>query len=123
MQHSRIKHICVLALRWQTPAQGYLSEIKIMKRLSEIEIQKALLSLDGWKCEKDGIIKKFVFANFKDALATMNKIGEVAEEMNHHPEWFNVYNKLNIRLSTHDQGGITQLDIDLAKTIEEIVNN
>ena len=94
-----------------------------MKRLTEIEIQKALLSLEGWEFEKDGIIKKFVFRNFKDALATMNRIGEVAEEMNHHPEWFNVYNKLNIRLSTHDQGGITQLDIDLAKTIEEIVNN
>ena len=94
-----------------------------MKRLTEIEIQKALLSLEGWEFEKDGIIKKFVFANFKDALATMNRIGEVAEEMNHHPEWFNVYNKLNIRLSTHDKGGITQLDIDLAKAIEEIVNN
>jgi len=94
-----------------------------MKRLTEIEIQKALLSLGGWEFEKNGIIKEFVFANFKDALATMNRIGKVAEEMNHHPEWFNVYNKLNIRLSTHDQGGITQLDIDLAKTIEEIVNN
>ena len=103
--------------------QGYLSEIKTMKRLTEIEIQKALLSLEGWKYEKDGIMKKFVFANFKDALATMNRIGEVAEEMNHHPEWFNVYNKLNIRLSTHDKGGITQLDIDLAKAIEEIVNS
>ena len=56
-----------------------------MKRLTEIEIQKALLSLGGWEFEKDGIIKKFVFANFKDALATMNRIGEVAEEMNHHP--------------------------------------
>jgi len=43
--------------------------------------------------------------------------------MNHHPEWFNVYNKLDIRLSTHDKGGITQLDIDLAKEIEEIVNS
>ena len=94
-----------------------------MKRLTEIEIQKALLSLEGWEFEKDGIIKKFVFRNFKEALATMNRIGEVAEEMNHHPEWFNVYNKLNIRLSTHDKGGITQLDIDLAKAIEEIVNN
>jgi len=94
-----------------------------MKRLTETEIQKALLSLEEWEYEKDGIIKKFVFANFKDALATMNRIGKVAEEMNHHPEWFNVYNKLNIRLSTHDQGGITQLDIDLAKAIEEIVNN
>jgi 4a-hydroxytetrahydrobiopterin dehydratase len=47
----------------------------------------------------------------------------VAEEMNHHHEWFNFYNKLNIRLSTHDKGGITQLDIDLAKAIEEIVTS
>ena len=93
-----------------------------MNRLTEIEIQNALLSLEGWEMEKDGIIKNFVFENFKDALATMNKIGEVAEKMNHHPEWFNVYNKLDIRLSTHDKGGITQLDIDLAKAIEEIVN-
>jgi len=94
-----------------------------MKRLTEIEIQNALLSLEGWKMEKDGIIKNFFFENFKDALATMNRIGEVAEEMNHHPEWFNVYNKLDIRLSTHDKGGITQLDIDLAKAIEEIVKS
>ena len=94
-----------------------------MIKLTDIEIQNALLSLEGWKMEKDGIIKRFIFKNFKDALATMNKIGEVAEEMNHHPEWFNVYNKLDIRLSTHDKGGITPLDIDLAKAIEEIVNS
>tara|TARA_B110000285_G_scaffold41608_1_gene45771 strand:+ start:417 stop:701 length:285 start_codon:yes stop_codon:yes gene_type:complete len=94
-----------------------------MNRLTEVEIQNALLSLEGWKMEKDGIIKNFVFENFKGAIASMIKIGEVAEEMNHHPEWFNVYNKLDIRLSTHDEGGITQLDIDLAKAIEEIVNN
>jgi len=94
-----------------------------MIKLTDIEIQNALLSLEGWKMEKDGIIKRFIFKNFKDALATMNKIGEVAEEMNHHPEWFNVYNKLDIRLSTHDKGGITPLDIDLAKAIEEIVKS
>ena len=94
-----------------------------MNRLTEIEIQNALLSLEGWKMEKNGIIKNFVFENFKGAISAMNKIGKVAEEMNHHPEWFNVYNKLDIRLSTHDEGGITQLDIDLAKAIEEIVNN
>jgi len=92
-----------------------------MKRLTEIEIQNALSSLEGWKMEKDGIVKSFVFKSFKAALASMNRIGEVAEEINHHPEWFNVYNKLDIRLSTHDIGGITQLDIDLAKAIEEIV--
>ena len=94
-----------------------------MIKLTETEIQNALISLEGWKMEKDGIVKSFVFENFKEAMASMVKIGEVAEEMNHHPEWFNVYNKLDIRLSTHDEGGITQLDIDLAKAIEEIVNN
>ena len=94
-----------------------------MNKLSEIEIQKAIASLNGWKIEKNGIIKNFVFKNFKEALNTMNKIGEVAEEMNHHPEWFNVYNKLNIRLSTHDKGGITQFDIELAKAIEKIIND
>lgn len=92
-----------------------------MKKLTDIEIQNALLSLEGWKMEKDGITKSFVFQNFKEALASMNKIGEVAEEMNHHPEWFNVYNKLDIRLSTHDANGITQLDIDLAKAIEHLI--
>ena len=92
-----------------------------MKRLTEIEIQNALSLLEGWKMEKDGIVKSFVFESFKAALASMNRIGEVAEEINHHPEWFNVYNKLDIRLSTHNIGGITQLDIDLAKAIEEIV--
>lgn len=106
-----------------TPVQHHLYDIKAMIKLTEIEIQKALLSLEGWKMEKDGIIKNFVFENFKDALAAMDRIGEVAEEMNHHPEWFNVYNKLDIRLSTHDKGGITQLDIELAKAIEEIVNS
>jgi 4a-hydroxytetrahydrobiopterin dehydratase len=94
-----------------------------MIKLTDLEIQNALISLKGWKMEKDGIIKSFVFENFKDALASMIKIGEVAEEMNHHPEWFNLYNKIDIRLSTHDKGGITQLDINLAKAIEEIVNN
>jgi 4a-hydroxytetrahydrobiopterin dehydratase len=94
-----------------------------MKKLTDIEIQNALISLEGWKMEKDGIVKSFVFENFKQAMASMVKIGEVAEEMNHHPEWFNVYNKLDVRLSTHDKGGITQLDIDLAKAIEEVVNS
>lgn len=94
-----------------------------MIKLTEIEIQNALIPLEGWKMEKDGIVKSFVFENFKEAIAAMAEIGEVAEEMNHHPEWFNVYNKLDIRLSTHDEGGITQLDIDLAKAIEEIVTS
>jgi len=94
-----------------------------MNKLEDSEIQKALLSLKGWEIKENGITKKFVFSDFKDAINSMVKIGAIAEEMNHHPEWFNVYNKLDIRLTTHDAGGITQLDLDLAKRIESIVNN
>lgn len=92
-----------------------------MKRLTSQEIKNNLELLPGWSFEEGGIVKKFVFSNFKATIAIMVKIGEMAEEMNHHPEWFNVYNKLNIRLSTHDAGGVTQKDIDLAKRIEEII--
>jgi len=94
-----------------------------MNKLSHIDIDKKLASLNGWKSENNGITKTFIFNNFCEAINKMNLIGEVAEEMNHHPEWFNVYNKLEIRLTTHDAGGITQLDIDLANSIEKIVNS
>lgn len=93
-----------------------------MNKLTESEIKEALLTLDGWSLKENGIIKNFTFQDFKQAISTMVQIGEVADKMNHHPEWFNVYNKLNIRLSTHDADGITQLDIDLAHAIEKIVN-
>ena len=91
-----------------------------MKRLKEIEIQNALSSLEGWKMEKDGIIKSFVFESFKAALASMNRIGEVAEEMNHHPEWFNVYNRITIELTTHDASGITDNDVNLARILNSL---
>ena len=94
-----------------------------MKKLTELEIQAGIATLNGWSINENGIIKTFEFQDFKETLSIMNQIGKVAEEMNHHPEWFNVYNKLDIRLSTHDFGGITQSDMDLAKAIEEIVNN
>ena len=93
-----------------------------MKQLTSNEIELALKGLDGWEFENNGIEKKFVFEDFKEALSTMMGIGIIAEEMNHHPEWFNVYNKLDIRLSTHDAGGVTKLDIDLATKIEMICN-
>ena len=93
-----------------------------MQTLTKEEIEKALLNLKGWSFKDNGIEKKFVFEDFKEALSTMMGIGVIAEEMNHHPEWFNVYNKLDIRLSTHDAEGVTLKDIELANKIEMICN-
>lgn len=93
-----------------------------MKQLNSKEIEDALTVLEGWSFKDNGIVKSFVFEDFKEALSVMMGVGIIAEEMNHHPEWFNVYNKLDIRLSTHDAGGVTQKDIDLATRIEMICN-
>ncbi len=92
-----------------------------MEKLNESEITKKLQKLPGWKFQNNGIEKSFEFIDFKETLAVMVGVGVVAEELNHHPEWFNVYNKLDIRLTTHDAGGVTTKDVVLATQIEEIV--
>lgn len=91
-----------------------------MKKATADEIKQALADLPGWELEDDGIIKAFAFDDFKQAWAFMSKIAEAAEAMNHHPEWTNVYNKVLIRLSTHDAGGLTQRDFKLAAAIEAV---
>ena len=68
----------------------------------------------------DAITRTFKFQNFLEAFAFMGKVAIFAEELNHHPEWFNVWNKVEITLSTHDSGGLTQLDINLATKIDQI---
>ena len=83
--------------------------------------QTELMSLKEWKMVDNAIEKKFVFLNFTQALGFIVQVGVQAEKRNHHPELFNVYNKVTIRLSTHDAGGVTNKDIDLAKAIEEII--
>ena len=93
-----------------------------MELLTKEKVEEALTSLNGWSFKDNGIVKNFVFEDFKEALSIMMGIGIIAEEMNHHPEWFNVYNKLDIRLSTHDAGGVTIKDLDLASKIEMICN-
>ncbi len=94
-----------------------------MKALSPEKIEKELTALDGWKLEDDKLKKQFTFPDFKQALAFMLQVGFEAEAQVHHPEWFNVYNRVEIALSTHDAGGkVTEKDIKLAKTIEVIAN-
>ena len=95
-----------------------------MKRLTDNEVDYNLTTLKGWELDdnESRITKVFTFKNFKEAFAAMTKIGEVAEEIGHHPDWYNSYNRLNIKLSTHDVGGLTMKDFELAQRIEEIIN-
>ena len=92
-----------------------------MERLSESAIQDNLSGLSGWELKDNGIEKSFVFKDFKHAFAAMSHIAIECEVANHHPEWSNVYNRLQIRFSTHDAGGLTALDFKLASIVEEIV--
>ena len=93
-----------------------------MKRLTDNEIDFNLTVLNGWSLDDGRIVKNIVFKDFKEAFAIMIKISEVAEELNHHPDWYNSYNKLNIKLTTHDSGGITMKDFEIADRIEAILN-
>jgi len=91
-------------------------------RLSDEKISAALASdLSEWSRDGDFICRRLVFADFKEAWGFMNEAALSAESMNHHPNWENVYNRVDIRLSTHDVNGLTQLDLDLAKQIEACV--
>tara|TARA_B100001250_G_C19768812_1_gene776082 strand:- start:1440 stop:1718 length:279 start_codon:yes stop_codon:yes gene_type:complete len=88
-----------------------------MRKLSKTEVTKKLKKLSGWKLVKgrSAITKTFKFKDFTEAFGWMTSMALYAEKKDHHPEWFNVYNTVEVTLSTHDAGGITQLDIELAK--------
>ena len=91
-----------------------------MKKYNEEEVATMLLNLKDWHFNSDGIERKFQFKNFTEALGFIVKVGVVSEKMNHHPELFNVYNKVNIRLTTHDEGGVTDKDFKLASEIDQL---
>lgn len=82
----------------------------------------ALARLKGWSeaSGRDAISKKFVFADFNEAFGFMTRAALVAEKLDHHPEWFNVYKTVEVTLSTHDAGGLTDLDIKLATAMDKI---
>jgi 4a-hydroxytetrahydrobiopterin dehydratase len=81
--------------------------------------KQALAKLDGWNevAGRDAITKKFVFKNFNEAFGFMGRVALMAEKINHHPEWFNVYKTVDVTLSTHDAGGLTELDVKLAEAM------
>lgn len=83
------------------------------------EIQQALARLPGWVLERDALAKTFEFDSFRAALAFMVRAGFEAEELNHHPEWTNVYQRVSVRLNTHDAGDrVTAKDVELAQRFE-----
>ncbi len=87
------------------------------------EARKAALGrLKGWSevQGRDAITKKFVFADFNQAFGFMTRAALVAEKLDHHPEWFNVYKNVEVTLSTHDAGGLTDLDVKLAEAMDKI---
>jgi 4a-hydroxytetrahydrobiopterin dehydratase len=73
-----------------------------------------------WRLQENALAVEWVFKDFAQAMAFMNAVAEVAERMNHHPEWSNVYNRVTVRLTTHDAGGLTHLDFDLAQAMDNL---
>ena len=89
-------------------------------KLSEAEIQSRLGALSGWTIDRGKLFRELRFADFKQAFAFMTRVAAVADQMDHHPEWFNVYDKVRVHLATHDAGGISELDFKLASAINEV---
>ena len=89
-------------------------------RLSQIDINKKLTDLPGWSVVNEKLHKEFQFDSFNQAFGFMTRAAMEIEKMNHHPEWFNVYNKITIELTTHDAGGITTNDVNLAKILNSL---
>ena len=92
-----------------------------MKKLSEEEIKENLKELKGWNLKGEKLEKTFTFKDFKSSVDFLNKIEPIADEMDHHPDVCIYYNKVVIQLTTHDVGGLSDLDIELAKKIDSLV--
>jgi 4a-hydroxytetrahydrobiopterin dehydratase len=94
--------------------------VKDMTAFTDAQIEDALESLPGWSQEGEAIVKSFEFDNFTAAIAFINRAAGPIDEMNHHPEWTNVYNRVDIRLTSHDTGGVTDRDVKLARVLERV---
>ena len=96
-------------------------------RLSLSEAEQAFNALQAqsradWRMDEASLHAQWTFKNFLQAMAFMNAVAEVAERMNHHPEWSNVYNRVKVRLTTHDAGGLTHLDFELARAMDRVAS-
>jgi len=91
-----------------------------LAKLSDEQIKEKLKELQGWQLVNGKLHKEFQFKDFNQAFGFMTRAALHAEKMDHHPEWFNVYNKLKVDLMTHDAGGITENDVKLAKILNSL---
>jgi len=91
-----------------------------MMRLSQLDIEEQLKNLTGWNVVNEKLHKEFQFDSFNEAFGFMTRAAMEIEKMNHHPEWFNVYNRITVELTTHDAGGITKNDVNLAKILNSL---
>ncbi len=92
------------------------------EKLTGAARKSALSRLKGWSevAGRDAIAKKFIFADFNEAFGFMTRVALAAEKLDHHPEWFNVYKTVEVTLSTHDAGGLTELDVKLAEKMDKL---
>ena len=92
-----------------------------MIKLSESIIEEKLKNLPGWSVKNEKLYKEFQFNDFNQAFGFMTRAAMEIEKMNHHPEWFNVYNRSTVELTTHDAGGITDNDVNLARILNSLI--
>lgn len=97
----------------------------MVQRLTSEERSTLLAQLHSWQAVpgRDAIQRQFKFADFNEAFGFMTRVAIKAQEMNHHPEWFNVYHTVEITLSTHEASGLTERDIDLARFIDKVAKS
>jgi 4a-hydroxytetrahydrobiopterin dehydratase len=91
--------------------------------LSDEAVKESLKQLKDWELKDNCLIKQFKFSNFVQAFGFMTQVAIEAEKLNHHPEWKNVYNKVNVMLQTHEAGGLTELDFKLAAKMDKITEH
>ena len=89
-----------------------------MKKLTDQEIQNKMKEIPNWRLEDDAIVRNWSFNDFSEAMDFINQIARLAEDHDHHPELFNVYNKVSLKFSTHDAGGLTNRDFKIAQDID-----
>ena len=117
----RLEHLVVVQDVGGSNPLGHPNKIELMKNLlNAAELKDAQKLLPDWEVSGEFLFRVFLFKNFVEAFDFMTAISSTAEEMNHHPDWANVYNKVEVRLSTHDSGGVTSLDVQLASVMDSL---
>jgi len=92
-------------------------------RLSQAEIEERLRGLEGWRLKSGKLHREFAFADFNEAFGFMSRVALAADQMDHHPEWFNVWSRVVVNLTTHDAGGVSPKDFELAAIMDELASS